>query len=74
LVKEEEMDLNCWFKIRLVIKESIKEKLGLLKKEGIEKEEGEGIGDGKKEEVKKEVDLRRAIVSARGNLSNVILE
>ncbi len=43
-------------------------------REGEEEEIREGTGDEEKEEVKKEVDLRRAIVSARGDLSKRILE
>ena len=48
--------------------------MGLLKEEEIEEGKGEGIGDRKKEESKKRLDLRRAIVSARGDLNKVILE
>ena len=68
------MNLSFWFKIRLVIKELIKEKFGILLKEEIEEEKGEGIGDREIKELKKKLDLRRAIVLARGDLSKVILE
>ncbi len=68
------MDLNYWIKTGLVIKESIKIKLGLLEEEGIEEEEEEGIGNGEKKESKKELDLRRVIVSVRRDLNKIILK
>ncbi len=68
------MDLSCQFKIGLVIKESIKAKLGLLKEEGKKEEEGERIREEEKEESKKNIDLKRAIMSVRGNLSKIMLK
>jgi len=74
LVRVEKMVLSCWFKIGLIIRESIRVKLRVLRRWGVGEGVGEGIGDRGKEESKKKVNLRRAIVSARENLSKVILE